>query len=257
MQRDMEATASRIHNLGDPVVANEEEEPTLPQDSESLIPDHPLPIFPILIPLLGKPKSFGFASAGGTFSLKEHNVTVAVPSGAVTKPTEVQMGVLLSGPFKFPSNSTLVSPILWLGVRSKKTMKFSRAIEASLPHFIDCSCPGEISNLAFVKATHDTSFSDRPFVFTEVSVDQTSFTGSKGSVYLKQCCFVCIIHKDPKKVLEKTKFCLVSTVPRPVDARLELNFCVVHSLRTCIEVSTTCKIMSFLHIQNYVKYICC
>ena len=240
----MEATASRINSLGDPAVAKEVGS-TFPQRSGSPIPDHPLPTSPILIPLLGKPRSFGFASTGGVFSLKEHNVTIAVPSGAVTKPTEVQMGVLLSGPFRFPSNTTLVSPILWLCARSKKALKFSRAFETSLPHYIDCSCLGEINNLSFAKATHDIAFSEKPFVFTEVPLDQTSFAEGKGSVYLKQCCFVCIIHKVPEKVLERTNFCLVSTVPRPIDARLELNFCVVHSLRTCIEVSIICSYFSF------------
>lgn len=201
------------------------------------ISDHASSASPILLPsLIGKPKSFGFTSTGGTFCFKEHNITVVFPSGAVTKPTEVQMGVLFTGPFRFPSNTTQVSPILWVCARNKKTTKFSKAFDASLPHFIDCSQPGEVANLVFVKATHDSSFSDKPFVFAEVPVDQTSFAGSNGSVYIKQCCFVCIIHKVPEKVLEKTNFCLVSMVPRPIEAKFELNFCIVHALRTCIEV---------------------
>lgn len=197
-------------------------------------PEQDSSVSPVLLPsLIGKPKSFGFTSAGGTFRFREHNVTVVFPSGAVTKPTEVQMGVLFSGPFRFPSNTTQVSPILWL---CAKTKKFSRSFEASLPHFIDCSQPSEVGNLMFVKATHDSSFSDMPFVFAKVPVDQTSFTGSKGSVYTKQCCFVCIVHKVPEKVLEKSNFCLVRTEPRTIEAKFELNFCVVHALRTCIEV---------------------
>jgi hypothetical protein len=163
-------------------------------------------------------------------------VTVVFPDETVAKPTELQMGVLFTGPFRLPSNTTQVSPILWLCGMSKKAVKFSKAFEASLPHFIDCSQPDEIGNLAFLKATHDSSFSDKPFVFSEVPAEQTSFTGNRGSVYIKQCCFVCIVHKVPEKVLEKTNFCLVSTVPRQVEAKLELNFCVVYALRTCTEV---------------------
>ena len=232
LQHSIEDTANLIGNLEEPTVnVGAKERKT----SES--PEHLKSTSPIQIPLLGRPQSFGLANSGGIFSFKEHNVTMTFPNGAVTKPAELQMGVLFTGPFRFPSNVTQVSPILWFGARNKKPVKFSRAFEASLPHCIDCSQPGEYNNLGFVKATHDSSFSDKPFVFSEVPVEQTSFTRNKGSIYIKQCCFVCIVHKVPEKALEKTNFCLLNTMSKPFEAKFELNFCVVHGLRTCIEVS--------------------
>lgn len=199
------------------------------------------------LPFVGSIKTLECTNTGGTFNLDKHSVSIVVPNGAVAKSVEVDAGILLTGPFKFPINTTQVSTILWLCARTKKSLKFTKPIEVRLSHFIDCSEQDEVGNLAFVRATHDSSLSDKPFVFSEVT-DPTTFVNNKGSVFIKQCGFVSIVHKAPKMVLEKTNFFLVNTVPKQIlESKFEMNFTVVYGLKTCIEVHKDV----FMHVKRY------
>lgn len=186
---------------------------------------------------IGKTSIFECTGSGCTLLLNEHGITVVIPPGAMTKPAEIEVGVLLSGPFKFPSNTTQVSVVLWVCAKNRKSLKLSKPIEVNLPHFIDCSNPQEINKLAFVKATHDSLLSERPFTFTEVSDSAVIFGDGKGTVFMKQVGFFCIVHKVPERVPEKANFCLISTMPKHItEIKFEINFYVVYSLKTCIEV---------------------
>ena len=176
-------------------------------------------------------------SEENTFYSKEHNISILIPKGALSKPTTIEVGVMMTGPFCFPENTELVSVILWLCSSTKKPMKFSKPMEITLPHFIDCSDREDYMDLAFMKANHNSNLSDKPFVFAEVP-DQVSFNNKSGTLKTKHACFLCIVHKVPSKVFEKANFCLIQTIPRCIiESKFEMNFCVSYALKTCIEVS--------------------
>ena len=168
-------------------------------------------------------------------NLDKHNISLVVHGGAVTKTVEVECGVLVSGPFRFPRHTLPVSVILWFGTKSKKSISFSKPIEIRLPHFIDHSSPLESDNLVFVTASHDSFFSDKPFIFTEVGGD-VNIDSTKGYMHTKNFGFYTLVHRQPRRALEKINYCIMRTTPRTTESNFEMNYCIVHSLKTCTEV---------------------
>ena len=161
-----------------------------------------------------------------------------IPSGAVSNgAVDVQVGILLSGPFSFPPDVTPVSPIVWLcAANSSEAFKFSKPIQITLQHYVDCSTSGGKS-LSFFKAAYDST-TDKDFVFKEVDSNHSKFAQVNGTLTTKSCAsFVCIADKDPQNdMLEKSKYSLVYVIPKTLTNTFTMHFCLTFDLKTCIEV---------------------
>ena len=148
------------------------------------------------------------------------------------------MGVTLQGPFDVSGNAKPVSPILWFCTGG---IKFTKPVQVTLPHFIDCSTTEQAQKLAFFKASHETETNDPAdkFVFEPAS-DRATFQvhGNEGTLFTTHSCFLCICHKVPEEIVTNANYCLISAVPEHTsDAVFKVEFCATYFLDTCIEVS--------------------
>ena len=176
------------------------------------------------------------------YNFKKYGIKLAFPPGAVTRGTlDVEMGILHSGPFTLPPNVKPISPILWLRVKENQCYEFSKRIEITLPHFMDCT-PEDQKKFAFLKAPHNHSISDNSFTFKEASADHYRFQPRNGTLTTKQCCLVCIAYKEPEGMIDKSNYCLVSFIPKDIaQSMFAMYFCVIFNLKTFIEVCAVAR----------------
>lgn len=194
------------------------------------------------------------------YTSKEHGIRVVIPAGAISKGTlYIKVGVLLSGPFTFPTGVKPISPILWLCAMENQSYKFSKPIIITLPHYVDCDSPEEERNFAFTKAAHSESFVDHEYVFKEFSSDTAKFSQGSGTVTTKHCSLMCIVHKEPKEIIvEKSNYCLVSLIPnRILSSTFNMHFCLMVNLKTCIEVCACSRLPGNFFLLDLYSYSCC
>ena len=93
--------------------------------------------------LQSKIKSFRISHNGGRYRLNSHDITISVPPSATIGNTYIDMevGVMLNGPFIFPPNVRPISPILWICIHNKPVL--CKPIEITLPHFIGKLCAND------------------------------------------------------------------------------------------------------------------
>lgn len=178
------------------------------------------------------------------YNFKKYGIKLAFPPGAVTRGTlDIEMGILHSGPFTLPLNDKPISPVLWLRVKENQSHEFSKRIEITLPHFMDCT-PEDQKKFTFLKAAHTHSISDNSFNFKEASADHCRFQPRNGTLTTKQCCLFCIAYKEPdhEGMIDKSNYCLVSFIPRDIaQSTFAIYFCVTFNLKTFIEVCAVAR----------------
>ena len=176
---------------------------------------------------------------------------IKVPPGAVAKSAQqvnVEFGLLMTGPFEFPPECKLVSPILWLS--TDLGSKFNKNLEITLPHCIDLYQSDESKNLGLYKCTPNETLSDFPFVFSSASKEQVRFSSSTGNavVLTKHTGFFCLCYKMPEEnMISKTKFSIVSMMPKEEDTgdcNFTIEVYVTLALRTCFQV----RLLLVLHL---------
>ena len=194
---------------------------------------------------------------GIAYNSKKHGIKLRFPAGAVTKGTlDVEVGVLLSGPFTFSANVKPVSPILWLCVKENRYHRFSKPISVTLPHFLDCNLLEEQNKFAFFTATHNDSVTDQLFTFKEVSADHCKFLPSSGTLTTRRCCFICIAYKEPEDMINKSNYCLICVTPRNiVQPRFIMHFYLTFDLKTYIEVCTVARQpLDMVQVSNHSNF---
>ena len=89
---------------------------------------------------------------GLNYVIKDHDITLRIPEGAVTEGEKVhfEVGVAMHGPFHYPANTQPISPILWLHI--VEGVKLNIQFELILPH-----CCTQLDQLSFVIADHYSS----------------------------------------------------------------------------------------------------
>ena len=190
------------------------------------------------LPFIETPTVLQCSSEKQVYNFKKYGIKLVFPSEAVARGTlGVEMGILHSGPFTLPPNVKPISPVLWLHVKGNECHEFSKHIEITLPHFMDCT-PDDQKKFAFLKAAHSShSISDNSYSFKEASADHCRFQPRNGTLTTKQCCLICIAYKEPEGMIDKSKYCLFSFIPRDiVQPKFTMYFCVTFNLKTYIEV---------------------
>ena len=198
-----------------------------------------------LLPLQCKIRKFKVNHTGKEYCIKSHDIVIKIPPLAVTVDVsiDVEVGVLLHGPFVLPPNSRPISPIVWLCVKNK--VNFHKPIDITIPHFIkDQPFDAKKLGIKFMKASHHTHLfpnGKKMFSFNPVGRDSTThFTSLKGTLKTHHFCFLCIAAPDSKDLHEHAAYCLTRVDPltwNPSIQRQEIYFIVSYFLSTCLQVS--------------------
>ena len=92
-----------------------------------------------------------FDQYGGTLRISEHDIDIVIPELAISlgDVVEIQVAVILSGPYKTPSGYDPISVTVWLGA----SYKFNKLIRISIPHCVIINGPQDINGLVVLTAT--------------------------------------------------------------------------------------------------------
>ena len=190
--------------------------------------------------------SFIVTSEGKTFTSLDHDITIKVPPGAVQNrdEVEIEVGVLLHGPFKFPDGIKPISPILWICTKSDS--KFRKPVEITLPHVLSSLTEKEskIYGVGFLKADHRASIlkqgsSSKYFQFKSCGDTRAIFSSNQGTINMDHFCFLCIGAQKSRQVYQRASYCLTRIDPKPWPAHnpeTTIYFCISYFLPTCLKV---------------------
>ena len=177
---------------------------------------------------------------GRTFTDEANDFSLEIPEGAIPEgeTLDVDFGVTLSGPFKFPVDLRPVSPVFWVCVQKKS--QFSKPVTVTLPHFLDLKNDDDKKSLGltFLKAGHEKN-SGGLYEF-EKAEGHTIFEPHKrfGVLHTTHLCSMCIGTYDNLQILEKTKFCITAVTPNfsiPVGEKAHgYFFLTFQNLITCL-----------------------
>ena len=95
---------------------------------------------------------------GFKYIIDGHDITVDIPAGAVPegKIIEFEVGVAVSGPFKFPENVRPISPIIWIHFQDDNVMnEFEKPFQMIIPHCLS-GLTRNAYQISLVKAEYDT-----------------------------------------------------------------------------------------------------
>ena len=194
-------------------------------------------------------QSFTVTSTGKDFICSDHDIEIRIPPGAVDSGLHVQIevGVLLHGPFVFPDGVKPISPILW--VCTKPVIEFQKPVEIVLPHILsalnDKEC--KVHGVTFLKArhrtlTHETDSGLKKFKFESTDDNAKSrFSSSQGTLRTNHFCCYCIAAKKSRELYRKANYCITRVDPKPWPAshpETTIYFCVSYFLSTCIQVKS-------------------
>ena len=191
--------------------------------------------------------SFTVTSKGKTFTCLDHDITIKVPSGAIhgRDQVEIEVGILLHGPFAFPDGIKPISPILW--VCAKPEIKFQKPMEITLPHVLSSLTEKEskIYGVTFLKANHRAFIfkqgsSSKYFQFNSYGGDTKSiFNSNQGTLSTDHFCFLCIGAESSQQLYQRASYCITRIEPKPWPAQnpeTTIYFCISYFLTTCIKV---------------------
>ena len=89
---------------------------------------------------------------GLEYTSVDHDITLRILGGAVAEGEKVhlEVAVTMYGPFTFPQNTKLVSPILWLCLL-EEDITLRKPLQIVLPHYL---AENDEHNIRFMKANH-------------------------------------------------------------------------------------------------------
>ncbi len=202
--------------------------------------------FPKLF-LQSKIERFKVDQHGREYAIHLHDVTIKIPPSAIVEnhfSMDIEVGIMLTGPFVFPQNIRPISPIIWICIRNEATL--CKPVEITLPHFLkfDALDSNELG-LRFMKANHRAPrlFVDgsKKFVFSNIGNDDTVyFTSHRGKLQTDHFCFLCIAAPDSRAICERASYCLTRVEPitwNPSKQKQDIYFIVSYSIKTCLDVS--------------------
>ena len=202
-----------------------------------------LPHLPFITPV----DVFQVTSAGGVYKDDSLGISITVPEGAVPDFTifPIEIGTCLYGPFQFPEESTLISPILMLCPQIKISLK--KPIIVTLPHLLIKATDSDIEyfNIRVVKANHEVfcdSFSEK-YVLNDINLSESriSFDNQNSITFsLSHFCLVSVLG-DLKRDAEKIGYCIYPLIHRDMNVisyRLCVTFCMKPFIKVrCVHVS--------------------
>lgn len=185
-------------------------------------------------------------SRGGQYTIKDHDITVRIPEGAVPAGREIhfEIAVAMYGPFKFLNNSQPISPILWLCLDDDNSL-LSKPFQVILPHFLPDLTKEKASyhRVVFAKANHtDHTLEDGQMTYKFQPCDiKPRFASCKGRSFgiltTNHCCFFCLQAHQTRELAIEAGYCLARIETFISQQRSEIHFAAVYCLPTCLKVS--------------------
>ena len=192
------------------------------------------------INFIGNIEQFQCDSKGGKYEHTVHGIAFYIPSGAVKERSSLTLkfGVATVGPFKYPDNTSPVSPVLWVQVElSNGQSDLKKSIEISIHHavagndgvkYLRFLCCSKLTGTAIFEKVYKKST-----ISPEKGILHTKFSR-------KQYCF-CICSKYCRELIVNTQYCIVKVTPAKSHPSniWKMYFFVTYKLPACIEVSNT------------------
>jgi hypothetical protein len=183
---------------------------------------------------------------GGVYSIRSHDITLSVPPAAIkdNATLDIEVAVMLNGPFVFPSNIRPISPVLWICSRNKALL--CKPIEITLPHFIGALSGDEAKLLGihFMKASHYVPTlpdGTRRFTFDHIGTNsETSFASLSGRLKTRHFCFLCIVARECRSLYKRASYCLTRVDPIAWNLsrhKQEIYFVLSYYMKTCLKVN--------------------
>ena len=190
---------------------------------------------------------------GFEYTNKEHDIKVRIPEGAVPdgETFHIEFAVAMYGPFHFPENTRLISPILWLCLKEKNA-RLEKPAQIVLPHVLDRLTEEKAKHyqIGFATVHHNDfyiSTSGQPIYNFQSLVSKGrplfSTIGERnyGLFKTSHFCYLCMTAKrDNPKLKKDISYCL-TRIQLPLSQKQQRAlFCVSYHLPTCVEVCLYC-----------------
>ena len=184
-------------------------------------------------------------SRGLEYAIKDHDITLRIPKGAIPagEKVHVEVAVAMHGPFEFSTNAQPISPILWLCFKEKHEL--DKRFQVILPHFLTGLTreKAEYHQVFFAKANHtehSTTDGQKKYQFVPIHDEPilaSSGQKSFGVLLTNHCCFLCLQANYTADLVVDTEYCLARIESFIEQRKSEIDFSVVYCLDTCLEVS--------------------
>jgi hypothetical protein len=181
-------------------------------------------------------------SSGLEFSFEKYDIAIKIPEGAVAIGEKVRIEVAVMpmyGPFQFPRDERLISPVLWLCLLDQ-SVQLKRPFRITLPHILSglTDEKAQYYQVDFYKANHRNYVSGMyHFQPTEDGIRLFSKDGQNyGTLCTNHFCYICITAKDKPGLNMDAGYCLTRVGSHISQRRDETYFCVSYYLKTCLQV---------------------
>lgn len=193
--------------------------------------------------------------AGIKYQDDKLGLCVIFPEGAIPKNCKLclEVGMSLFGPFKFPMNTTPISPILMLC--PQEDISLQKPFSVTLPHIIDKATEGDVEamGIGVVKANHTAeaylgtqkqfSFedTDSKVVFEQIRQFEDENSKEYATFSLTHFCFISLrINESMKLEVRKRKsFCIGPFYPTRISVTtpvLTFHFPITYYMDPWLEV---------------------
>ena len=176
---------------------------------------------------------------GQEYTIEEHDITLRIPEGAVSKGEKIhfEIGVAMHGPFTFPENMRPVSPVVWLCILGEG-VDLKKPFQLILPHFLTGLSRERLRfhQIQFAKANHkDIALVDNQQMYRFNSCTSRTLLASSGCksysvIESAHCCFYCLEANHTHEMVKEAGYCL-ARIEQPHEH--SVYFTAMYFLDTC------------------------
>ena len=174
-------------------------------------------------------------NAGYIYNNDVHKFSIQFPQGAISlcEKVIISIGIMLHGPFIFPSDMNPISPIYWICCHPE--VKLLKDVKFTLPHIMDSKGldPAEVP-ISFAKALHHkyTNSQHRKKMYSFQIIDKATLLPDQQAEFeTDHFCYVCLLEHKNKCTMH-----LYCCIPIVKYKESEIHLVVTYLLETCIEV---------------------
>lgn len=177
----------------------------------------------------------------------------AIPAGELL---EVNIGICLYGPFKFPTKTFPIAPILSLHPQSN--IPLLKPIKITLPHIIDQATENDIEALGIRVIKADQLPGMSRYVFKDMDPTETNitfetrgqdkYTEEYATFSISHFCFLCLRSDTSSEAAKRKGFCISPMYPTTTSATpsaFTYHLPLTYYMRPWLEVKT---------INSYYNY---
>ena len=174
---------------------------------------------------------------GAQIIIKEHNITITIPKGAIEKgyTVEIQAAASFFAAFSFPNECHCISAYLWIGA----SYDFKKPLKVEMEHHAAISLQEHILELCVMEGKRKRDDFGDDYVMCEVNGNaQCRFEiDSPRCTYFTKSKYTCLVSND-RKIADKVAVYYFLPRSYESDDRFTAIFCLCYSLKFCKQVHT-------------------